>query len=260
MKKPAQIFSALQPATAKNKYNNNLGGPVWVIPLTILIFGASQLAAGVIIGLGLALAKHTSDIGSFFDEAWVQFAYVLLAEAAAIGLVFWVLKLKKTPRGAIGLGRRPTWNDAWSGLLGFGVYYLLLIVVMALAAQLIPSLDLDQSQDVGFNQINDGLDKLFAFSSLVLLAPIGEEVLMRGYLYSGLREKLKYLPSLLITSAIFSIAHLEFGSGGPLVWAAALATFVLSAVLVYKREKTGAIYAGILIHMLNNTVAFLVNF
>jgi membrane protease YdiL (CAAX protease family) len=61
-----------------------------------------------------------------------------------------------------------------------------------------------------------------------------------------------------MTSFIFGAAHLELGSGSPLVWGAAIDTFLLSVVLVYLREKTGALYAGMLVHMLNNLIAFLV--
>jgi len=62
----------------------------------------------------------------------------------------------------------------------------------------------------------------------------------------------------MVTSLVFGLAHLEFGSGGPLVWAAAIDTFLLSIILVYLRERTGALYAGILLHMLNNFIAFFV--
>ena len=91
------------------------------------------------------------------------------------------------------------------------------------------------------------------------LPPIGEETLMRGYLYSGLRSRLHFWPALLITSLLFGVAHLSTGVSGPL-WAAAVDTFILSAVLVYLREKTGALYAPIMLHGLNNLVAFFAHF
>jgi len=94
----------------------------------------------------------------------------------------------------------------------------------------------------------------------VVLPPLGEETLIRGYLYSGLRQTWRFLPALVITSLMFGLAHLEFGSGGPLVWAAAIDTAILSIVLCYLREKSGALYAGILVHMMNNLIAFGVHF
>jgi membrane protease YdiL (CAAX protease family) len=86
------------------------------------------------------------------------------------------------------------------------------------------------------------------------------EILVRGYLYSGLRSNWKFLPAALLTSLMFGLAHLQLGSGAAVVWAAGIDTFVLSMVLVYLREKTGVLYAGILVHALNNLIAFGVHF
>jgi membrane protease YdiL (CAAX protease family) len=65
---------------------------------------------------------------------------------------------------------------------------------------------------------------------------------------------------MLVTSLLFGLAHLQSGDNGALIWGAALDTFILSLVLVYLRESTGALYAGILIHSLNNLLAFFSHF
>ena len=63
--------------------------------------------------------------------------------------------------------------------------------------------------------------------------------------------------AIIITSLIFASPHLlESGSGG-LLWIAGIDTFVLSLVLCWVREKTGRLYAGMGIHALKNTVAFI---
>lgn len=259
MKKSAKLFSHNIIKTKKVR-SGDLGSGLEVFFVAIAIFFTSQLVAGIIAGVLLGVIS-SGDVVDLFEQAGPQFVFVLLAEALAVWFVYLVVHVwKKASLGAIGLGRRPKWLDLRAGLLGFGVYYVILIIVLGLASWLIPSLNLDQEQSVGFEDIKGGFDQFFAFTSLVLLAPIGEEVVMRGYLYSGLRAKMKYLPALLITSLVFGAAHLEFGGVGPLVWAAALTTFILSVVLVRQREKTGAIYASIMIHMLNNLVAFIVQF
>jgi membrane protease YdiL (CAAX protease family) len=94
------------------------------------------------------------------------------------------------------------------------------------------------------------------FISLVILPPLVEETLMRGYLYGSLRKNMSKIGAALVTSIIFASAHLEFGSGAPLLWIAALDTFVLSLFLVYLREKTGSLWAGMLVHALKNGIAF----
>jgi membrane protease YdiL (CAAX protease family) len=94
------------------------------------------------------------------------------------------------------------------------------------------------------------------FVSLVILPPITEEILVRGFLYSSLKKALPLIWAALLTSAMFAIAHLpEGGASGPL-YIAALDTFVLSLVLIYLREKTGGLWASITLHAIKNGVAF----
>ena len=101
---------------------------------------------------------------------------------------------------------------------------------------------------------------MLVFISLVLLPPVVEEIVARGFLYTGLRSKLPKIVAALITSALFAAAHLQWGSGAPLLWVAALDTFTLSLVLVYLREKTGGLAASMGVHMLKNGLAFVVLF
>src|SRR5690606_7282850 len=101
---------------------------------------------------------------------------------------------------------------------------------------------------------------ILVFISLVLLPPFVEEVLARGFLYTGLKTKWPVWAAAVVTSLIFAAAHLEFGSGAPLLWVAAIDTFTLSLVLIYLREKTGKLGASIMLHMLKNGVAFVLLF
>jgi len=238
------------------KVYEDLGGPLRLIFTSLLIFLASQIIAAFIAELALSLI-HPNGGMSLGDSIGAQFVYVALAEALAAWLVVRTVRRRRLGLGFIGLGRRPVRSDIGKALIGFGVFYLLLIIAGLIVNSLSPDLT-NQKQNLGFTNIHSGSDNILAFVSLVLLPPLGEEVLVRGYLYSGLRKVWRFAPALLATSLIFGIAHLEIGDGSPLVWGAALDTFLLSVVLVYLREKTGALYAGMLVHMLNNLIAFFV--
>ena len=76
----------------------------------------------------------------------------------------------------------------------------------------------------------------------------------------GLRTNLPVVPAAIITSILFGAAHLQFGSDKPLLWIAAMDTFALSMVLVWMRVKTQNLWAPITLHMLKNTVAFVLLF
>jgi len=87
------------------------------------------------------------------------------------------------------------------------------------------------------------------FLSGVIIAPIAEEVVFRGYLYKAFRDRFKPSYAIVLSAALFSVIHLELLAAAPL--------FVIGVVLAYVYEKTGNLMAPITLHVLNNAVAFL---
>lgn len=237
------------------------GRPWRVILNSIIIFLGAQFIAGVIIALVTVDHGQTALGGLISGSAKVvvQFFYSGLAEGLAIVLVLWQLRRRFLTPKAIGI-TRPRWRDLRKGLLGFGAFYGLLIIASVLMTYLLPQINPDQPQELGFTSLNGSGEWLLAFMALVVFPPLGEEVLVRGYLYSGLRARCSFVKAGLVTSVLFGFAHLQIGGGAPPLWAAGIDTFILSLVLVYMREKTGAIWAGVLVHALNNFVAFIVHF
>ncbi len=236
----------------------SFGGPARIVLGTFGIFILSQFVAALLLEIVYGIIRPGS-VNILDQSAAAQFFYILMAEALAIGFIVAVLRRRRLGLAAIGFGRRPAWRDLKWAALGFVSFYGLLIIATVILTLLIPGFDTNQAQDVGFNFLSSPLDKIIALVALVILPPLGEETLMRGYLYSGLRSRLKFLPALLVTSLLFGAVHLSTGVSGAL-WAAGVSTFVLSVVLVTLREKTGALYAPIMVHSLNNLIAFFAYF
>jgi CAAX protease family protein len=86
---------------------------------------------------------------------------------------------------------------------------------------------------------------------IVVAAPISEEVCFRGMLFGGLRTRMPRLAAALLSALIFGGLHALTGISAvpPLI------AFGFVLALLY--EKTGSIVPGILLHMLNNSVALL---
>jgi len=86
---------------------------------------------------------------------------------------------------------------------------------------------------------------------IVIAAPISEEICFRGMLFGGLRERLPRLGAALLSALIFGGLHALTGLSAvpPLI------AFGFILALLY--EKTGSIVPGIILHMLNNSVALL---
>ncbi|MEK7095876.1 MAG: type II CAAX endopeptidase family protein [Patescibacteria group bacterium] len=236
----------------------SFGGPARVILLVFAIFLLSQFVAALLLKIAYGVIHPGAD--NILDQSvGAQFFYILLAEALAVGCVIWVLRRRQLGLGAIGFSRHPAWHDVkWTGL-GFVIFYGLLVAVTAILTLFIPGFDSGAPQDVGFNVLSTPLDQIIALIALVILPPLGEETLMRGYLYSGLRSRWAFWPAMFITSLLFGVAHLSTGANGTL-WAAGVDTFILSAVLVYLRERSGALYAPIMMHAANNLIAFVAHF
>jgi hypothetical protein len=154
----------------------------------------------------------------------------------------------------IGLQRLPLWSDIGLAPLGFIVYALLSALLTYLATQLFPHLPLDQAQDVGFKALGRQYEYTLAFITLVALAPLAEESLFRGYLFGKLQTYVPMIPALIVTSLLFGVAHLP--GGDHIQWSVALDTFALSIVLCLLRVITGSIWAGVLLHMTKNAIAF----
>ena len=164
-------------------------------------------------------------------------------------------KGRATDRVALGLRDWPTWTDIGLAPAGFIVYLLLAAGLTALFS-LFPWFNAEEAQEVGFSIYVSGFDRVIAFVVLVVVAPVAEEIIFRGWLYDRLRGKFleKYsnvvsmVVSNLLVSLVFGIVHLQ--------WNVGVNVFALSVVACALREITGTIYAGILLHMLKNGIAF----
>jgi membrane protease YdiL (CAAX protease family) len=86
---------------------------------------------------------------------------------------------------------------------------------------------------------------------IVFAAPVTEEICFRGMLFGGLRTKLPRIAAALICGLIFGALHALTGVTAvpPLI--------VFGFLLALLYERTGSIIPGMLLHMLNNTVALL---
>jgi membrane protease YdiL (CAAX protease family) len=227
------------------------------VGFVLLVFVGSQILASVAVEL-YPLFKHWSNQQTtnwLNNSVPAQFTYILLAETFVVGAIYLFVRHYKKGMSLIGL-RRPRWSDPAYGVAAVLPYFVLYILTVGVVSSLVSGLNVNQQQQLGFNNVQGGPDLLLTFISLVILPPIAEEIMVRGFLYSSLKKALPTAWAVLLTSALFAAAHLpEGGAAGPL-WIAALDTFVLSLVLIYLREKTGGLWASMTLHAIKNGIAF----
>lgn len=232
--------------------------PLEAVAVTLLVYFGGQLLAGFLAYIiPLVRGLNTQDsLDWLTNNVYGQFIFILLAEVITIAMLLWFLRRRGATLQTIGLRRRPKWRDLGFIVVGFFVYLAIFLVIQAIAKALAPGLDINQKQEIGFTSPTH-LQLPFVFASLVILPPVAEELLVRGFLYTGLKNGLPKFVAVLVASGLFGIAHLQAGSGEPLLWVAAIDTFSLSLVLIYLREGTGSLWAPIGLHMLKNGVAFI---
>ena len=249
--------SAKPAAKVKNPYRAWPWGPSAAVVMAAVSFVASQLLVGGLAAIGLGLAGWSGGrIEDWFGSIAGQFILVLCSEVLTITILWWfIVKRRKADWRILGYLRRPAVKDVFLALGAFVIYFTLLLLAVGLAKALF-NIDTDQKQELGFDNVAGANQKVLAFISLVVLPPIVEETIFRGFLFTGLRKKLNFVWATLATSLLFAAPHLLESSSGPL-WIAGLDTLVMSFVLCYLREKTGALWAGIGVHFLKNGLAFL---
>ncbi len=92
----------------------------------------------------------------------------------------------------------------------------------------------------------------FLWFTIILTAPIFEEVLFRGFVYAGLRQSwLGHSGTILVTATCFAIVHLQYAIPEMFV------VFGLGLILGIARWRSGSVLLPIALHSMNNLAATL---
>jgi membrane protease YdiL (CAAX protease family) len=220
--------------------------PLWILfglTLATLVTYALLYILNVV---GISLAQID---GTVLDATLAAVVYAL-----TIVFVVWLPQLfrRYVTTKELGLTRLPSWMDILLAPAGFIVYFIASSLIVYTASQLFSGFDMGQAQETGFQRLTQYYEYALAFVTLIIVAPLAEEILFRGFLYGKLRKRMPLWVAMLITSALFGLIHGQ--------WNVGLDVFALSIVLCSLREITGSIWAGILLHMIKNSIAFFIIF
>lgn len=272
-KSPKERVVAAKKAPSKSptKQRQKLAFSVFMI---LLWAGVSVIASQLIVGWIMVAIMGVDS----FVQPVSQAVYSALTYILALFMVIWVptslssvwqqkkaeaegkskLEAKrpmKVTRRLLGLNGLPTWTDVGLAPIGFIVSTLIAALLVTLFS-LMPWFNATETQSLVFNTYVAGFDRVVAFLTLVVVAPVAEEVIFRGWIYGRLRNKsapymsnmASIIVSSLLVSILFGAVHMQ--------WNVAVNVFALSMILCAMREITGTIYAGILTHMIKNGIAF----
>ncbi|MDQ2817959.1 MAG: CPBP family intramembrane metalloprotease [Candidatus Eremiobacteraeota bacterium] len=91
---------------------------------------------------------------------------------------------------------------------------------------------------------------LLDFMAVSLLAPVAEEIFFRGFLFTGLAQRMPVLAAALVSAAIFGAAHLDIWNFVPL--------FTIGVGLAYLYRYTGTLWSNVIAHSTVNTISLVV--
>lgn len=244
-----KIMAAWSKQKRKSKRRKVILTIIELVLLTAWVLLALEISKQIMYGAMLLLTDVfgvTLNVNATLETVLSAIVYVidLVITLGVPALIF----CKKPTRDSLGLRGLFTWTDIGMGVIGFILSMIAALIVTAIAAAIFPWIDMEQAQEVGYDNISGFKDMMMAFLALVVIAPVAEEIVFRGWLYGKLRRHTWAIPAILLTSVAFGAAHGQ--------WNVGITVGVMSVFMCLIREMTGTVYGGIIVHMLKNGLAF----
>lgn len=205
--------------------------------------------AGVVFGLLFALVPAFADFVEVSPLGQLLFGGLIYAIVCAVVVLPVATRRKWSGvKQLLGIAKKPGRSILWLPIAMWGLYMVVTIAIGALTQVLLPWVDVNQEQQVGFEALSQPYEYVAAFIALVVVPPLAEELLFRGYLFGRLRERFGFWLTAIVVSVVFGFVHGQ--------WNVGIDVAVLSIFLCYLRERTGSIWAGVALHAIKNGIAY----
>ncbi len=241
------VSSAEPPSEGDRSRSPTTGWPAWTAPIALV--GGIVLAAvgGLLLDIPAALlgvkvsSSHFPPGLSIADTVVQDLGFVLAAiYCAHLGgraVRSWQFGLRRPAAG---------WWSAGGLILALLVAFVVLTALWAAVTHPGEEKTLEQLGS------NEGTALLVLSAALTcVVAPMCEEFLFRGYMFTALRNWRGTLPAAIITGLVFGGVHAE---SAPVLDLAPLAALGFGLCLLYR--YSGSLYPCMIAHSLNNSIAF----
>jgi membrane protease YdiL (CAAX protease family) len=235
----AQSLPESRPARSRRSGSPLPPWPPWTAPAALVSGLVLAVVGGLLVdipalALGVNVTAHQIPNGlQVADTAVQDVGFVLVA-------IFFAQLGGRTVR-AWQFGLRPT--QFWRALgttAAIGLGFLLCLVVWNALVH--------PPTEKVLEQIGTGV---LSAALTCVLAPICEEFLFRGFIFTALRNWRGTWPAAVITALLFGAVHV---GSAPALDLVPLAGLGFALCLLYRR--TGSLYPCIVVHSVNNSVAF----
>ncbi len=241
----------------RNFYTTKDAGKIFLyallLPLAVgLLFGYISIAVAK--KSGINVEESTNVITELCNKfLWFSIVYMILTQVIFICIYFSYNKFNRIEQKACNLSFKKA--NIWTVLLcifvGIMAFFGFMLLIEGVFGNMFRALGL--SGDSDFSPRNDTVG--FYFLNLLLLGiipPICEELLFRGMILQGLKERFKPFMSVLLTSLLFALMHQSITQF--------IYPLILGFVLTVVMDKTNNLLYPILIHAFNNITTVTVGF
>jgi len=196
----------------------------------------------------LAIGEVHSQPDAGIPAAWKQLIANLVAASGLILAGWSIARDRFLVAGLAGVGMvrlsgRSVFSCSFAGLL--------LGIVVVVLTQFFDSAR-EPSPLIGRVYFEGGISILLAWIfSVLVIAPIGEEMLCRGFILPALAKKIGALPAVIAAAFVFLLPHISQIGG---YWVAAAGIFSLGVVAGIARVRTGSVVAAMVAHASYNVV------
>lgn len=221
--------------------------PAWMAPAALVSGLLLAAFAGLLIDL--PAAAFGVDITSSHIPAGLVIADTFVQDVAFVfaAVIFAQMGTRKVRAWQFGL-RHPGvgwWRAGW-------MIVVLLIAFVVLSVAWVEVFHPSKEKLLETLGTNQGTALLLLSAGLTcVVAPICEELLFRGFIFTALRRWSGMIPAAVITGLVFGGVH---AGSAPALDLVPLAALGFGLCLLYR--YTGSLYPGIVAHSLNNSVAF----
>jgi len=199
----------------------------------------------IIVGIIILLSLLVSPINFIFDKFISKDVLSFITYVLSFGIAFWIV---------YSIRKHKTNNKTFNlKIENKRTIPVIIIAIIALNFGIIPpiisSIPMPESVQLYFANLM-GQYSFITLLTIVIAAPILEELIFRGIILDGLLKNYSPIKSILITSVLFGLAHLN-------PWQF-ISAFSLGAFISWIYYKTGSLSLAIIIHSVNNLGGFLI--
>lgn len=218
----------------------------WTGLLVLALAFTVPIVLGIFAGIGIAVS------GGDLEDDMPSGVLIALTFAQDIGFILAPLLMAgwlATRPKAEDFGLAPPARPWIAGLLLLGVYFAF-VAISGIYVELGGFEAEDQLPDeLGVDESTVNL--VLVLFLVVVMAPVAEELLFRGYVYRALRNGTGVWVAALVSGLIFGGIHL---GSSPTEFIPPLMLLGVGLALLY--QWTGSLYAPVALHAFNNSIAF----